>query len=132
MSAAHKEALAVGRDQGRIVRAYLEAMERPRRPGRPKTAESVARQIAQLDARLATATPAERVKLIQERFDLKREHDALAADARVDLAALANAFVTVAKDYSERKGISYAAWREAGVPAELLRRAGISRARAEV
>lgn len=132
MSAAHKQALAVGRDQGRIVRAYLEAMERPRRPGRPKTPESMARQIAQLDARLATATPAERVRLIQERFDLKREHDALVEEARVDLKVLAGAFVKVAKEYSDRKGISYAAWREAGVPAELLRRAGVTRSRAEV
>ena len=32
--------------------------------------------------------------------------------------------------YSERKGISYAAWREIGVPAAVLKRAGISRSNA--
>ncbi len=33
---------------------------------------------------------------------------------------------TAAK-YAERKGISYAAWRELGVPADVLKKAGISR-----
>ena len=34
----------------------------------------------------------------------------------VDLAALENEFVAAAKGYGERKGITYAAWREVGVP----------------
>src|SRR5438067_1738803 len=45
MSAQHKEALAVGREQGRAVRRYLEALEanRPKR-GRKRTTDSVKRQ----------------------------------------------------------------------------------------
>ena len=41
----------------------------------------------------------------------------------------AAARLLAAKGYSERKGISYAAWREAGVPAATLKAAGISRGR---
>ncbi len=37
------------------------------------------------------------------------------------------AFVGVAKGYGERKGISYATWRDVGVSAATLKRAGISR-----
>ena len=33
----------------------------------------------------------------------------------------------VAKAYSQRKGIEYASWRELGVSAEVLKRAGVSR-----
>ncbi len=32
-----------------------------------------------------------------------------------------------AKSYGERKGISYEAWRQLGVPAEVLKRAGITK-----
>jgi hypothetical protein len=37
------------------------------------------------------------------------------------------AFVANAKPYGERRGISYQAWRQLGVPASVLRQAGISR-----
>jgi hypothetical protein len=35
--------------------------------------------------------------------------------------------VKAARDYGQRKGISYAAWREAGVDAAVLKKAGIGR-----
>ncbi len=74
---------------------------------------------------LESATPIRRVQLIQERIDLAR---ALSVPAEtVDISELEDAFVEVAVSYSGRKGITYAAWREVGVPAAVLRRAGISR-----
>ena len=45
----------------------------------------------------------------------------------VALGLLEEDFVQAAKNYGDRKGISYAAWREAGVDAGVLRRAGIRR-----
>lgn len=36
-------------------------------------------------------------------------------------------FVKVAASFGERKGIRYTTWREVGVPAKVLREAGISR-----
>jgi hypothetical protein len=47
----------------------------------------------------------------------------------IDLSELERAFVAVARQYGERKGISYNAWREAGVDAAVLKRAGIGRGR---
>jgi hypothetical protein len=126
MSEAHKRALAKGREQGRAVRAYLTALDdnRPRR-GRKRTPESISKRIAAIDADLADADPLKRVQLIQERLNLTSELDAAAGTD--DLPALEGAFVEVAKTYGESKGISYAAWREVGVPAAVLAKAGIAR-----
>jgi hypothetical protein len=47
---------------------------------------------------------------------------------KADLDALEAGFIEAASGYSERKGISYAAWREMGVEASVLKKAGIGRA----
>lgn len=128
MSEEHKAALAEGRDQGRTVRRYLEALDRHRpRPGRKRTRESVQRRIDRIEAELPAAEPLRRLQLVQERLDLEAELHAY--DARDDLASLEAGFVAAAGPYSARKGISYAAWRELGVEPSVLRRAGIPRSR---
>jgi hypothetical protein len=127
MSDGHKAALAAGREEGRAVRNYLEVIGRPKRPGRKRTVESITRQVADVDAKLANADAGQRLLLIQQRFDLKSELEQLKRESSEDLGALEAAFVKVAAAYSERKGISYAAWREAGVSANVLRQASISR-----
>jgi hypothetical protein len=126
MSDEHKAALALGRDEGRAVRAYLEALEasKPKR-GRKRTRESVERRLAKVQQELPNASPVTRLQLVQERIDLQAELDA--GEETLDLKAVEQAFVKAAKGYSERKGISYAAWRQAGVPAAVLRSAGVSR-----
>jgi hypothetical protein len=85
------------------------------------------KRLDRIDAELVTADPLKRLQLIQERLDLKAELDA--AGEKVDLSGLEKEFVDAAAAYSARKGISYAAWRELGVEAAVLKRAGISRAR---
>jgi hypothetical protein len=126
MSADHKAALAEGRNQGRAVRRYLEALEahKPKR-GRKRTPDSIKKRLTKIEAEIADADPLKRIGLIQERMNLESELDTLEAGA--DLTDLEAEFVAAAKDYSERKGISYAAWREAGVPAATLSAAGIGR-----
>jgi hypothetical protein len=49
------------------------------------------------------------------------------ADVKVDLSDLRKGFVAHAKAYGERKNISYGTWRSAGVSAEDLKAAGITR-----
>lgn len=130
MSAEHKQALAIGREQGRAVRRYLEALEahRPKR-GRKRTPESIQKRLADIESRLETADPLTRLQLVQERMNLQNE---LAAKSEaVDLSELEAEFVNAARAYGERKGISYGAWREAGVDASVLKRAGIRRGGAD-
>ena len=123
----HKEAMAAGRAEGRAVKAYLDALaeHRPRR-GRQRTPETIRSRLAAITTELATATSLRRLQLIQERRDLESELEKKAGPA-ADLVALEADFAKVAKTYAERKGITYATWREMGVSSEALTRAGITR-----
>ena len=127
MSDEHKAALAEGRNQGRAVRRYLEALDvhKPKR-GRKRTSDSMQKRLDRIDAELVSADPLKRLQLIQERLDLKQELEA--AGQTIDLTGLEQEFVDAAAAYSKRKGISYAAWRELGVEPAVLKRAGIRRA----
>ena len=126
MSDEHKAALAAGRSMGRSVKRYLEALEanRPKR-GRKRSPESIKKRLDAIDAQLAAADPVKRLSMVQERIDLLQEIETM--NGAADLTAVEDDFVTVARDYSISKGISYAAWREIGVSAVVLKRAGISR-----
>ena len=127
MSAEHKAALAEGRKQARAIKAYLKALG-DRRPGRPVTAESLTKKIDNLSAKIGDeADPLKKVEMVQQRLDAEDQLAALAET--VDFSRLEVDFVQAVKAYSDRKGISYSAWREAGVPAEVLRTAEIPRTR---
>lgn len=121
-----KSAMAEGRALSRSLAPYLEALEayKPKR-GRKRTTESIDRRLAAIDQELEKANQIKRLSLVQERLDLLNERQNLESD--VDLTAHEEAFVANAKSYSERKGISYEAWRQLGVPPSVLKRAGISR-----
>jgi hypothetical protein len=126
MTQEHKDALAEGRRQGKAVREYLEALEqhRPKR-GRKRTADSIRTQLDKINGQLDDADPIKKLQLIQDRIDLTAELESM--ENKPDLSALESDFVAAAKPYSERKSISYAAWRELGVEAAVLKRAGITR-----
>jgi hypothetical protein len=127
MSDAHKEALAQGRRESRAAKAYLEVLG-SRRPGRPVTSESVAKKLAGIEERLAIETDAlKRLDLIQAKLDAEDQLESLSGN--VDIDALEKEFIEIAKSYSERKGISYSAWRAIGVDAGVLKDAGIARTR---
>ena len=71
MSDEHKAALAAGRNEGRAVRHYLEALEahKPKR-GRKRTPDSIQKRLAAIERQLAEADPLTRLHLVQERMDL--------------------------------------------------------------
>lgn len=123
----HKAALATGRTESKAVRDYLEGLKanKPKR-GRKRTSDSIARRLEAVEAELLEADPLNELKLIQERMDLQEELETMGTG--VDLTALEAEFVRVAKAYSARQGISYAAWRAVGVEASVLKQAGIGRA----
>ena len=126
MSDQHKAALAEGRSQGRAVRNYLEALEatKPKR-GRKRTPDSIKKRLETIDAALADADKLTELKLRQERVNLERELEA--GSVAVDLSALERDFVAVASAYGQRQGITYQVWRDTGVSAAVLKKAGIGR-----
>lgn len=127
MTAAHKDAMAAGRKEGQAVKAYLDALQqhRPRR-GRRRTPDSIQKRLAVIEQKLGDVSSLKRLQLVQERRDLQTELDGMGGDTG-DLSGLEADFVTVAKAYAARKNISYASWRDLGVSAEVLKKAGIGR-----
>jgi hypothetical protein len=127
MSKEHKEALARGRLEARSIKAYLNALD-SRKPGRPVTKESLEQRLARVDSKLeAEVDPLKRLDLMQSKVDL--EQTLASTEKNSNLEELAAGFVAHAKSYSERKGITYTTWRNFGVPADLLRKAGIPETR---
>ena len=125
MSDEHKAALAEGRRQSRALKRDLDALG-SRRPGRPVTPETLRNRLSDVELRIAAEDdPLRQLDLIQQRIDIETQLSHL--EDAADIETLEAGFVEYAKAYSERKGISYAAWREVGVPAAVLKRAGISR-----
>jgi uncharacterized protein YicC (UPF0701 family) len=126
MSDAHKAALAKGRLEGRVVREYLEGLRatKPKR-GRKRTPENIRKRLDAIDVEMASASPLDELLLVQERRDLTDELAGMSNE--IDMEALEAEFVKVAKSYSDSKSISYASWRDVGVPASVLKQAGITR-----
>ena len=126
MSDEHKAALAQGRHESRVVRDYLEALRssKPKR-GRKRTAESIQKRLDKIAVELQATDPLTELLLLQERRNLQDEFESLGSGA--DVNAAENEFIAVARSYSERRHISYATWREIGVDAAVLKRAGIPR-----
>jgi len=127
MSQAHKDALARGRKESRAIKNYLKTIE-SRKPGRPVTKESLTSRLATVNTKLdGMDDPLKRLDLLQSRLDIE---EALASVKDVaNLDQIEADFVANAKGYSQRKGISYTAWRRFGVPAAVLKKAGIPETR---
>ena len=81
-----------------------------------------------VNAKIETSdNPLESVELLQTRIDIEDSLEGLGDQE--NFAELEKGFVENAQAYSERKGISYSAWREFGVPAATVRAAGIPETR---
>ena len=127
MTEEHKAALAQGRKEARAIKAYLEALD-ARKPGRPVSKESLTKRKQKVEDKLEeTDNPLESVELIQSKLDIEKALAEL--ENEVDMETLESGFVEHARSYSDRKGVSYTAWREFGVPAKVLRSAGIKETR---
>lgn len=126
MTDEHREANAKARAENRAVADYLDAIESHRpKPGRKRSVESLKQRLGTIADTFDDARPIQRVQLIQERIDIERS--LAEGEIVADIGGLEEGFVEVAIAYSGRKGISYPAWREAGVSAAVLQKAGIAR-----
>ena len=126
MTSEHKAALARGREHGRAVKNYLEALSanRPKR-GRKRTAESINKRLQAIAEELETADPLNTLLLTQEQANLETELAQM--EDRFDISEYEAAFVEAAAEYSESKGITYGTWRKMGIEPTVLKAAGISR-----
>ena len=127
MSDEHKAALAQGRKESRAIKAYLEALD-AKKPRRPVSKDSLQKRLDKINEKLGgTEDPLETVDLIQSKLDIEKAIDEV--ENAQDFTALESGFVESVASYSDRKGVSYTAWREYGVPAAVLKSAGIKETR---
>lgn len=142
MTDSHREALQVARNENRVIGAYLQVLEhnqkideqnRPKR-GRRRSTESMQARLDEIVGAIGKASPLKRVLLIQEQMDLQKElHEATRPPQQpIDISGMEEGFSEVVASFSKRKGVSYAAWREIGVPARVLKEAGIRRTRRDI
>ena len=120
----HKDAMVKASAENKAVKVYLESLDSSgRRPGRKRSPEKMRARLGEIAGQIESASPMKRVTLVQERIDIERSLAQQTDDP--DLAPAEDAFVEVAAAFSTRKGISKKAWREVGVPAAVLKRAGV-------
>jgi hypothetical protein len=104
------------------VAAYLTALRAPKVPGR--SGANLEKRRAQIEQWIADEpSPVREVEPIQQRLDIDAQLAQIDQAAR--LPELEEAFVKVAASWAKRSRISAVVLREAGVPARVLRRAGL-------
>lgn len=118
----HRDRIATGRVQTAAIRRYLEHLATDHRRQRtPARVEADLHTVK--EATSNQPDPIKRLELVQRRLNLETELKAIKPGP--DPADLEAEFVDVAAEFAERKGISYAAFREMSVPANVLREAGL-------
>ena len=130
MSDEHKAAIVAGRVEASAVAEYLDALDANRpRPGRKQNPETLQAKLKEIDDQLEQPglKPITRLLHMQERREVEQALITLSEEP--DMSTIETGFVDHAKSYSDRKGIEYATWREFGVPADVLMKAGIERRR---
>ncbi len=120
----HKESLARGRREGHIVRSYLRALEAGSKSAEGSDPEWLALERRRIETRLAGGVdPLERLELIQKRTEIERQ--LAGPQPGTSFEELEQGFVAVIAGYATRRGVSYWALREVGVPGDVLERAGV-------
>jgi hypothetical protein len=129
LSAAHKRALAEGRTMSATVDRYLSAVNTPKRRGRKVSKPALEQRLAVARTKARSATGVEKVLAAQDVRDLQLRIASMSVASSDDIKSLEAAFVKIAKRFGENRGIGYGAWRDAGVPAVVLKKAGVARTR---
>jgi len=129
LSTSHKKALAEGRTLSATVSRYLAAINTPQRRGRKVSKATMVDRLATARAQAKTAVGIDKLLAAQAVRDLQAKIGQLDSVSGADIKTLEADFVKVAKQFSQQRGISYGAWRDAGVSAQVLKRAGIARTR---
>lgn len=129
MSASHKAALAQGRQMSAVVDRYLSSVNTPKQRGRKVSKAALEQRLVAAKSRLGSAKGVDKVLAAQEIRDLQSRLATFNTSSTTDVKGLEAAFVKIAKKFGENRGITYGAWRDAGVSAEVLKRAGIARTR---
>ena len=129
LSAAHKNALAEGRTMSATVDRYVVAINAPKRRGRKVTKATLETRLVDARSQSKNATGVDKVMATQAVRGLQAKIAQMGASNNADLKSIESNFVKITKKFGENRGISYGAWRDSGVSADVLKRAGVARTR---
>ncbi len=104
-----------------VMQRYLQALEA--RQALSSSTRELGANLALLDELMSGADPPTRAQLVQRRQELLVATNIGSDD---NLARAEAAFIVMARDYSKAERITYAAWQESGVSAQVLQAAGLS------
>jgi hypothetical protein len=111
------------------VNRYLAVVNTPQRRGRKVSKATLIDRLATARVQAKTASGIDKVLAAQAVRDLQAKVAQLESASGTDLKTLEADFVKIAKQFGEQRGITYGAWRDAGVSAQVLKRAGVARTR---
>jgi hypothetical protein len=127
LSSEEKQRMAEGRSHSRVVERYLREIatgKYHKRGPRKNDPEAIKAELSELNAKIASSPPGvEKLVLVENRRKLEQILAGRAENEAFD--ELENKFLGIAKVFSVTRGISYESWREMGVPARVLIKAGI-------
>lgn len=122
-----KAAIVKGREETEAVKAYLDSLGT--RPGRRIDPKTIERRLAQAKQELnAAENSLRKVELTEKVLRLEKALEE-ARKGGGDSQSLEKQFIQHAAAFAKRKGISYKAFRQLGVPPSVLAKAGIKRTR---
>ncbi len=121
------EAIQKGRAETQAIKDYLESLHT--RPGRRVDPKTIERRLAKARQALAAAkNPLQKIELTEKVLRLEKAlKEAQKGGGKT--SDVEKAFIQHAASFARRKGISYRAFREMGVPPDVLAKAGIKRTR---
>lgn len=132
MSDEHKAQLDRGRRAGTAVKHYLLALEE-RKPKRGRGTREEQMSTEAIHDRLAAIDDNLKVVGIMEKLPLLAEQERLVSALQArdetgpDMETLEKGFIEYGREWCQTKGYSYTMMRVVGVPADVLKRAGIER-----
>lgn len=120
-----KKAMAEGRERSRVVDLYVKALETHKFHKRFRTLDikGIEDKIAQLDNEISRTAGVTKVLLTQSRRDLAKQLDT--QGRAEEFEQLETTFISIAKQFSIERAISYETWRDIGVPVRILAKAVI-------
>lgn len=117
-----KQASRAGHAQAKAINEYLAMLDVP------QTRLPSEKLLHKLQGEMQSEKGVKKILAIQ-RFNDARMRLLLATSGGPGREEIELAFIEHVKPYSEKKGITYGTWREAGVPARVLKAAGLAQAR---
>lgn len=133
LSPQHKAALAEGRTMSATVDRYITYINMPKTRGRKVPLAELRRRREAARETVRTATGVAKLTAAQDARDLEARIATLeAASNGTNGAKLEADFIKVAKRFGAARSVGYGAYREAGVSAVVLKKAGVARTRGDV